>query len=390
MIDRGYLYIRIFPEGRRGRPFRQYFGPVNKGSLARAEYKLREYRNQIANGRFGIPEKQNRIDVNQACDIYWELYARHRPSRKSYRTSLRHIRDAWGSRYFDEITYEDVEKYRNEAERIRCATTVNREHTIITHMPRIFRRWMATRTIEPVKLPDNPGSLVSKAPEGEHRRTRVLSIEEYERLQKNAIESVRLICEMAVMTLLRKRDLELLTRDNYNSTTRTLSGIQTKTVVPGRCKGHRYCIPVEDQEIERRIMASDGRLLDFTNFRRRFAEAVKASNLKDFVFKDLRRTGATWLYKKGVDLKTISLLLGRASTQMTEAYLGIVDGHTREAARLLQSTFSAVVNAVVKPVDFPVDKNPKRADFQPLFWVRSSVVEHSPFKPFSAFPIMFI
>jgi len=353
VIDRGYVYIRIWPQGRQRRMFRQHFGPANKENLARAEYKLREYRNQIANGQFNVPDQQMRITVNQACDVYWQLHAQGKPSRAGFRTSLNHIRDAWGERYFDEVTYEDVEQYRQAAERERAPSTVNREHTIITHMPRIFRRWIATGQISPVKLPDNPGSLVSKAPETEHRRTRVLSMEEYERLQAHASPSLRLICEMAVTTLLRKRDLELLTRENYNPITRTLSGIQTKTVVPGRSKGRPYCIPIENPELEKRIMATEGCLLDFTNFRKEFEAVVKAANLKGFVFKDLRRTGATWLHKKGMDLKTISLLLGHASTQMTETYLGIVDGHTREAARLLQNTFRGVVNSVVKPADFP-------------------------------------
>jgi len=98
VIDRGCVYIRIWPEGRRGRPFRQYFGPANGENLARAEYKLREYRNQVANGRFNVPEQQARITVNEACDVYWELHVRDRPSRVSYQASLKHIRDAWGSR----------------------------------------------------------------------------------------------------------------------------------------------------------------------------------------------------------------------------------------------------------------------------------------------------
>jgi integrase len=363
VIDRGYIYIRIWPQGRKGRMFRQHFGPANKENLARAEYKLREYRNQIANGKFNVPDEQMRITVNQACDIYWRLHAQSRRSRAAYRTSLNHIRDAWGERYFDEVTYEDVEKYRHEAERVRSPSTVNREHTIITHLPRIFRRWIATKQTCLVKLPDNPGSLVSKAPETENRRTRVLSMEEYERLQAHAGKSLRLICEMAVTTLLRKRDLELLSRDNYHSVTRTLSGIQTKTIVPGRSKGRSYCIPIESSDLEKQIMTTEGRVLDFTNFRRKLEAAVKAANVKDFVFKDLRRTGATWLYKKGMDIKTISLLLGHASTQMTETYLGIVDGHTREAAKILQNTFRSVVNSVVKPIDFQSVRKSKQVYF---------------------------
>jgi len=60
-----------------------------------------------------------------------------------------------------------------------------------------------------------------------------------------------------------------------------------------------------------------------------------------------------------VDIKTISLLLGHASTQMTETYLGIVDGHLRDAARMLQSTFRSVVKSVVMPSEFPWGSNQK-------------------------------
>ena len=130
------------------------------------------------------------------------------------------------------------------------------------------------------QTPDNPGSLVSKAPESDLRRTRVLSTEEYERLQAHASASLRLICEMTVTTLLRKGDLELLTRENYDPVTRTLSGIQTKTIVPGRSRGRAHCIPIEDPEIEKQIMATEERLLDFTNFCREFEAAVNSANLK--------------------------------------------------------------------------------------------------------------
>jgi integrase len=361
LIDRGYVHIRLFPHGRR---FQKCVGPVSQPRIIDdAIAKLNDYREQIRLSRFDLQERTRRITVEQACDIYWQLHGQHRPSQRGFRTSLKHIREAWGARYFDEITHEDVERYRTAAEQKRAPSTVNREHTIIIHMPRVFRRWIATKQIKPVLLPDNPGSLVSKAPESQHRRTRVLLIEEFERLQQCNSAQARFVCELAVTTLLRKKDLELLTRDNYNPITRTLSGIQTKTVVPGRSKGRRYCIPIEDPELEARILAAEGYLLDFTNFRRQFEAAVKAANLKDFVFKDLRRTGATWLYKKGMDIKTISLLLGHASTQMTETYLGIVDGHTREAARLLTNTFRTVVNTVVKPTGFPRDSNSQVLEF---------------------------
>src|SRR5581483_5438906 len=73
-IDRGYVFIRIWPNGKANPVFRQCFGPMNRANLDVAEFKLREYRNRIKLGVFRIPETLRQITVDEACAVYMERH----------------------------------------------------------------------------------------------------------------------------------------------------------------------------------------------------------------------------------------------------------------------------------------------------------------------------
>jgi integrase len=333
-IDRGYVFIRIWPNGKINPPYRECFGPLNKENLADAEYRLREYRNQLRLKTFGIPETMKQLTIEDACSLYQQKHGSTLRDPKVPERVFRRIQALWKCRTIDTITFADVERYRawrkSEGE---SESTINRQHVCITSLFSKLERWVKTKEIARVKLPeDNPGSLVSKVSESENTRRRALSVEEFERLMDNATPRGRDIYLMAVNSLLRKKDLVELQKELINQSTGEVRGLQSKT-------GKPYCVIITDPIAEILNRVESGPILDFANFQKEFNKARKDARIKDFEFRDLRRTGATRMLKDGVDLGTISQMLGHSSIQMTEHYIGIIKEDNKRAAELLARRF---------------------------------------------------
>jgi integrase len=74
-----------------------------------------------------------------------------------------------------------------------------------------------------------------------------------------------------------------------------------------------------------------GRVFSLPNFRKRFIKAVNEAGIEDFTFHDLRHTFASWLVMSGVDLATVSTLMGHRTIQMTMRYAHLAPDYLAEA-----------------------------------------------------------
>jgi integrase len=77
----------------------------------------------------------------------------------------------------------------------------------------------------------------------------------------------------------------------------------------------------------------DGRR--YLDVRRSFLSACRRAGIKDFRFHDLRHTFASQLVMAGVDLTTVSTLLGHKSLTMTLRYAHLSPQHTTAAVGVL-------------------------------------------------------
>ena len=337
LVDRGYVFVRIFPNGRK---FQKCIGPLSSpGIIDLAIAKLNEYREQIRTNRFGLDEHCQRITIEQACKLYWDLHGSKRETASDYDRTLRRVKAFWAGRYVDTITYLDVENFRAWRSKMSWKgkmvgpASVNRDHTIITALFNKLREWKRIKAIADILLPaDNPGAGVKRPSEKAFTRRRVLSIEEFERLIHQATLRVRRICLGALNTTLRLKDLKLMTKANVVLVNNQLEGEQAKTNKP-------YAIPINSVMAKLIETAEREHIFDFSNFRKEFDAAVKAANIKGFQFRDLRRTGATIMLKKGMDIATVSKVLGHASIQMTERYLHTTREEMQKAVDILGSLF---------------------------------------------------
>jgi integrase len=115
--------------------------------------------------------------------------------------------------------------------------------------------------------------------------------------------------------------------------------------------GERREIPINDtvrgilQGLTRRLDIpyvfyndTSGKL--YQDIKRSFNTAVRRAGIRDFHFHDLRHTFASHLVMAGVDLTTVSRLLGHKTLTMTLRYAHLAPSHMVKAVDILDSTLN--------------------------------------------------
>ena len=67
------------------------------------------------------------------------------------------------------------------------------------------------------------------------------------------------------------------------------------------------------------------------DFRRPFQMAIKAAQIEDFRWHDLRHCAASYLVMAGVDMRTVAEILGHKTIQMTQRYAHLSPEHLKDA-----------------------------------------------------------
>ncbi len=84
------------------------------------------------------------------------------------------------------------------------------------------------------------------------------------------------------------------------------------------------------------VFHEDGKKLYDRKVQRAFSRALKLAGIENFHFHDLRHTFASYLRQRGVDLHTISKLLGHKDTRMTQRYAHLSIESLRSAVAVLE------------------------------------------------------
>ena len=158
----------------------------------------------------------------------------------------------------------------------------------------------------------------------EHSRDIVLSSVEINKLleaSKNSANThLYLIILTALYTGMRLGEILNLKRANILSHSILLFDNETKS-------GYRRFIPLNivlEEQLRKHISnmnKNSNQLFNFKSIRRSFKTTIKKAGLREFRFHDLRRTFATHLSDKDVNIYNIKEILGHSSISMTEKYI---------------------------------------------------------------------
>jgi integrase len=326
----GREYIQ-FRKGYEGRTITKTW-PNADGIREQAFADILGILSQMMNRTYKVEEKDHRITVKDFLSLYWDRHASKLDSAVCYKSYLGRATEFLGHMWLDEIKHPHVQKYKDWLQtndfgwqyahkrvvRKLGVSAVNKHMMALIAAFNWLREQVELEELNPVPLlpkQTNPAALVGKDNEEDLTRTRVLSQEEFERLLAVATPRAANIYRIAIFTFLRLKDLKALSGVNQE----VLKGIQAKT-----SRGFK-------------IYLGDFAFMkpDFTNWSVEFKRACKLANIKDVQFRDLRRTGATWLFRQTNDLGMVQHRLGHASSVMTKKYLGIMDDDDKRASSVL-------------------------------------------------------
>lgn len=331
MIDRGYVFVRVFNGGRQ---VQRCVGPVNHpGVFDDAICLLNRYREKLHLGKAIQIIKEKHLSFKDACELYWIQFACKKKSAQSYAHHLVILKTFFGNKTMDAITTQDVVEFREWRLKLVSRGTMNTEHVCLITLYAFLYRSVKTGILDPIALPEqNPAWLVRRDDRRMFARRRSLSEEEFQKMMTLADPPMRRIILGAIHSMLRRKDLLALTKDNVDRVSNELVGVQAKTGIP-------YHVPINNI-MEKLIQTAPGHhLFEGQNFEYRFVCLLRRAEIKGFQFRDLRRTGARALLKKGVDLATVSSLLGHSNIFTTQSYVGAPNEDKRPGGEILERNF---------------------------------------------------
>ncbi|MCX8070093.1 MAG: site-specific integrase [Thermodesulfovibrionales bacterium] len=176
------------------------------------------------------------------------------------------------------------------------------------------------------------------------KRLRYLSKEECHSLINNCEPHLKPIVIMALNTGMRRGEILNLKWSNIDLKHGFILLDKTKN-------GERRELPINStlratlQSITRRIdvpyvFYNPETLKPFRDIKKSFSRACKRAGITDFHFHDLRHTFASHLVMSGVDLTTVSRLLGHKDIKMTLRYSHLAPDHVSNAVNVLDKVMN--------------------------------------------------
>lgn len=240
---------------------------------------------------------------------------------RRYLHSIKNLRPHFGGLYLDQIDRATISNFISARRKFVTSATVRRDLACLSSAFGFAIAWDWCDS--------NPVKTVNKrmVPEAKPR-TRFLTQDEYQRLLAASKPYMRPAIRFAVLTGLRLEEQLSLTWDHVNVFRKEVRLMDTKMGTP-------RIVPLDDDAVQLLIdnpqrfnspyvfCKSDGSR--YYKFTRGLAGAAKRAGIKDLRWHDLRRTFGSWKLQSGVDLFTVSRLLGHRSMATTERTYAFMD-----------------------------------------------------------------
>ena len=191
--------------------------------------------------------------------------------------------------------------------------TVNRYRSLLNH---IFNTAMKDKVVN-----YNPVKYIKRYKE--KNRDRALNTNEIKALletcRQSRNEELYYIVLVALYTGMRYSNIVNMKRSNIKGNVYQLDGNETKSGKSQLIYLHQDLLNELNNYMQ--VNSINDCLFKTKRVKRSFKTALKKANIENFRFHDLRRTFATTLLYKDVNIKTIQNMLGHSSIMMTERYL---------------------------------------------------------------------
>ncbi len=264
-------------------------------------------------------------------------------TQTSYSASLKHLLPYFGDSKLSAITPKMLYEYKvlrkNQGAK---PASINRE---LAMMSKAFN--LAMKEWEWVE--NNPMSKVPKEKE-DNERDRWLTEDEEKRLLDNSPSWLKDIIVFDLNTGLRMGELLSLQWNRVNLFRKTIVIQESKNGKPRTTPLTQKAADILTERSKIRNIKNDlvftstvGTRIDGDNLRRAFKKALKKAGIEDFHFHDLRHTFATRLAQNGVDIYTISKLLGHKDIRMTQRYAHHCPESLRVGIQALEICHNSVI-----------------------------------------------
>jgi integrase len=306
-----------------------------------AETLLIERKKAIREGK--EPEPIKRIP-NHPFSHLAEEYLKWCERQRSFRSKkgfIFQLTETFGNIPLKHFTTKLIEQYQTDRlQKGNKPATANRLIATLKHCIHKGYQWemLSEETLKRIRQ--------VKLLEENNRRLRYLSKEECQNLINNCQGNTKAIVITALNTGCRKSEVLNLEWDNVDLKHGfiLLASDMTKN-------SERKELPINDTL--RGVLQGLTRRLDipyvfydsitgkhYKDVKRSFKTALRRAGIKDFHFHDLRHTFASHLVMAGVDITTVSRLLGHKSLTMTLRYAHLAPSHMAKALDILDSTLN--------------------------------------------------
>jgi len=331
-----------------GKRVRRIVGLSRQETVRIANYQFYK----LTREKFGLKEPPRKIPFDEFAREFLEIYSRKKKlSWSRDETSIAHLSEYFKTCPLSEIAPDMIERYMAERTEAVSPATVNRE---LSCLKTIF-----SKAVEWGKIEQNPTAKVKKFREPKGREV-YLSDDEIRRLIAAATPAARAIFTVALGTGMRKGEIlglkweNVKFRDGYIfiPDSETKSGKSRHIPISGAVAAVLKAIPREaDYVFYNR--AKKNRVKDVkTAFRAAIRRAGLDSGIR---FHDLRHSAASKMVREGVDLVTVSKILGHSSIQMTMRYAHPSPENLKRAVEILGTLLGGQTE---KTVNLPVSENP--------------------------------
>ncbi len=306
-------------------------------SKREAEAAAAAIKTDLIREKYDLVRKRQDVLFETHADEFLELYSKQ--NKRSWardEISLGHLKDFFRGKSLAEITPDAIEKYKLERRTAKVSdATINRELACL--------KTMFSKAIEWDRTKLNPAARIKKFREA-NVQERILEADEMRRLLEAASPELRPILIVALNTGMRKGEiLGLRWRD--------VDFVKAFILIEDSKSGRARKVPMNALVFDtlrglKRVgefvfpgMSSQGQAQPQGDVKTAFKSACRRAGIIGLRFHDLRHTAATKMIEAGVDLVTVSRILGHASIQMTMRYAHPTPENMRRAVEKLADVF---------------------------------------------------